>query len=124
MTHNQGKRIGGDFLNKIKKIVPRLEIREFIYQNVLKKNIINLSKRDVNIVMLRFKLHDKDRNKIKKMIDVILHRNNDNLPPIKYRKNQFDNYQELHSLTRNKNLLAIEWIHDDNTKSTDLMQTN
>lgn len=85
MSHNRGKTIGHDFFNADANpiCIKRQEIRAFVFDCVHNTNIIrNLSKKSINIVMHKFKLKEKDRNKIKKIINVIIHRDNRRLPPI------------------------------------------
>lgn len=85
MTHNRGLKIAGDFKQTNDKIIPRQKIRAFIYYCIAVQGIIeNTSKNCINIVMDRYNLKIEARNKVKKMIEVILKRDNDNLPPIIY----------------------------------------
>lgn len=105
MAHNYGKRIGGDFKSKYEKIIPRLAIREFIYNNVMNKKITNLSNQSINKVLHRFNLSNADKNKVKKMIEIILHRDNRNLQPIQFEKTNWN----LDQWKNNINSPAIQY---------------
>lgn len=94
MAHNRGKSIGGDFCGKFKNIIPRTAIREFIYINVINGRITDLSKRSIRFVMIKFNMCANDKNKVKKMINVILHRNNQILPPIKFINDNYNTTTE------------------------------
>ena len=87
MKANKGLKIGKDF--KTRDIIPvtvsRAKIRAFIYECIINHGVItNIDKNSVNVVMDRFNLMTKDRIKIKGMINIILNRDNKNLPPIKH----------------------------------------
>lgn len=109
MSHNYGKKIGADFKNKSKKTVERAEVREFIYRNVLKNEISDLSKRSINFVLQRFHLCENDRIKIKKIIEVILKRDNSNLPPLLYQKHDFKNYMNHYAVPQFGRVQTLEY---------------
>lgn len=94
MSHNKGKIIAEDFFDGSDepKIIYRSDIRSYIYTQVyLNQNIKNLSKKNINNVMHHFNILEKDRNKIKNMMNIILHRNNFKSPPLLSERN--NNYE-------------------------------
>lgn len=94
MSSNKGKIIANDFVNDDFITVPRVAVRAFIYKCVVVQKTINsLKNTNINIVMHHFKLDNKDRLKIKHMINKILHRANDKLPPINFGP---DKIQKIH----------------------------
>lgn len=93
MSHNKGKIIAEDFFDGSDEpeIIYRSDVRAYIYTQVyLNQNIQNLSQKNIDNVMLHFNLLEKDRNKIKNMIYIILHRNNFKSPPLRKRNNNYE----------------------------------
>lgn len=85
--NNKGKNVGGDFWSsKIPpKMIPRAEVRAFIYKCVYTDaKIRNVKRQNVNLVINQFNMQKKDGTKVKKMIENIIKRDNVNLPPISY----------------------------------------
>lgn len=85
--------VGGDFLSSDHppKIIPRAAIRAFIYECiVINSKICNIKNKKVKMVMDHFHMQEKDWNKVKKMILIILNRDNKILPPITYEPQNSD----------------------------------
>lgn len=116
MAKNKGQKIGCDFFSKNNSTVSRLKIRAFIYNHVLNQRISNQNKSAIRFVMDNFNLRDIDFIKVKKMIEIILHRDNKHLPPIIFEEEDNITLTQLVRYGKKRKHPAIECNGDQSSK--------